>query len=366
MRATSERAKRRYFREDGRDFVLDPVIQKMVSFEERNLTVHDPLFWRSLGCDIIFCRNVIMYFTPQIMREVVHCISQALLPSGFLFLGHAETLRGLSEEFHLCHTNDTFYYQRRDTSVPAIAPVVPERGHIRVAETLPAIVETTTSWIDAIQQASERIATLADYRASPRTRDVSHASVSHASVSRRGTSPIIEVAPPVAHAWDSSLILETMRQERFSDALELLCELPPVSQDEPDALLLRAVLLTNGGRLEEAERVCTRLLAIDELNAGAHYVMALCREYADDAAGATEHDQTAVYLDANFAMPHLHLGLMAKRTHDAETARRELEQALTLFVREDASRLLLFGGGFSRETLLQLCRTELRAMGDPA
>jgi chemotaxis protein methyltransferase CheR len=180
---------------------------------------------------------------------------------------------------------------------------------------------------------------------------------------RRSVTTAEHAIPPTVRSWDSSLVLEAMRQERFSDALELLCELPSDFQDEPDALLVRAVLLTNGGKLEEAEGVCTRLLALDGLNAGAHYVMALCREYAGDSAGAIEHDQTAVYLDADFAMPRLHLGLMAKRAHDVVTAQRELGRALTLFVREDASRLLLFGGGFSRETLLQLCRTELHAIG---
>jgi chemotaxis protein methyltransferase CheR len=154
-----------------------------------------------------------------------------------------------------------------------------------------------------------------------------------------------------------------MRQERFADALDLICSLPPDSHEDPDALLLRAVLLTNTGRLEESEEVCGRLLAVDELNAGAHYLMALCREHASDSAGAIEHGQAAIYLDAGFAMPHLHLGIMAKRSGDAATAQRELGQALILLAGEDASRLLLFGGGFSRDTLLQLCRTELRAAG---
>ena len=44
------------------------------------------------------------------------------------------------------------------------------------------------------------------------------------------------------------------------------------------------------------------------LNAGAYYVMALCREQANDRHTAMEHDLTAIYLDPSFAMPHLHLG----------------------------------------------------------
>jgi chemotaxis protein methyltransferase CheR len=353
LRATSEDAKRRYFRADGLDFVLAPAIQKMVTFEERNLVDEDPLFWQSLACDVVFCRNVLMYFTPDKARDVVRRISQALLPSGFFFLGHAETLRGLTQEFHLCHTHDTFYYRRRDASEAVVATatwVGPPRE--QAEDSLPALVESTASWIDVIQRSSERIATLADGRVRSPDQDAP-----------RTTPAGQAAATAAARTWDLGLVLEAVGQERFSDALELICSLPPDSHEDPDALLLRAALLTNNGRLDESEDVCSRLLALDELNAGAHYLMALCREHAGDSPGAIEHGQTATYLDPGFAMPHLHLGIMAKRSGDAMTAQRELGQALILLAVEDASRLLLFGGGFSRDTLLQLCRTELRAAG---
>jgi chemotaxis protein methyltransferase CheR len=353
LRASSEDAKRRYFRQDGRDFVLAPEVQKMVTFEERNLVDENPPFWQSLACDVIFCRNVLMYFTPDMARDVVRRISHALLPSGFFFIGHAENLRGLTQEFHLCHTHDTFYYRRRNASeAVSAAETWPGPPREQTVDALPAVVESTASWVDVIQRATERIATLTDGR--------SHSLDQGAPRTFPASQPASMAA---ARTWDLGLVLEAVRQERFSDALALMSSLPLESHEDPDAVLLRAVLLTNNGRLDESEEVCNRLLALDELNAGAHYLMALCREHASDLTGAMEHDQTAIYLDAGFAMPHLHLGIMAKRAGDGATAQRELAQALILLVREDVSRLLLFGGGFSRETLRQLCRTELRAAG---
>ena len=93
-------------------------------------------------------------------------------------------------------------------------------------------------------------------------------------------------------------------------------------------LLLAAALLTHSGQLAEAEHACAQLLAIDELNAGAHYLLALCREGAGDRRGAASTIRSPVYLDPGFAMPHVHLGLLARRAGDRATARRELEQAL--------------------------------------
>jgi len=92
-------------------------------------------------------------------------------------------------------------------------------------------------------------------------------------------------------------------------------------------------------------------------------VKALCREHARDREGAANHDHYALYLDPTFAMPRLHLGLMAKRTGDLEGARRELARALALLAGEDAARILLLGGGFTRAALVDVCRAELRACG---
>jgi chemotaxis protein methyltransferase CheR len=62
-------------------------------------------------------------------------------------------------------------------------------------------------------------------------------------------------------------------------------------------------------------------------------------------------------------MARLHLGLLARRSGDQATARRELAEALVLLQREETSRLLLFGGGFRRDALITLCRGELVASG---
>jgi chemotaxis protein methyltransferase CheR len=58
-------------------------------------------------------------------------------------------------------------------------------------------------------------------------------------------------------------------------------------------------------------------------------------------------------------MPRLHLGLMLRREGQTATAREELAQARSLLEREDAARLLMFGGGFKRNALLALCDAEL-------
>jgi chemotaxis protein methyltransferase CheR len=348
LRETTPDLRERYFRPDGRDYLLDAKVRSMVSFEERNLVDDAPLFWQKDAFDIVFCRNVIMYFAPDAARAVVARIAKSLSPAGFLFLGHAETLRGISQEFHVRHTHDAFYYQRRDDSVatrpPAPDTVSRSRPSLVGAAAPSSLDSHDASWVTVIQRASERVARLARAPSSPASTE---------TVSAVGSNAV----------WDLRPAVELLRRERFADAMALLQALPAESRSDPDAQILRAVLLTNSGKLSDAEMVCTQILAADDLHAGARYLMALCREHEGDRAAALEHDRVASYVDAGFAMPHLHLGLLARRAGEVDRARQELNRAIDLLELEDGSRILLFGGGFTREALIDLCRNELRACG---
>jgi len=351
LRETSPELQARWFREDGREFVLDESVRTAVTFDARNLTLEDPELWRPGHYDVIFCRNVLMYFTHEAACAAVARIARSLAPGGYFFLGHAETLRGLSQDFHLCHTHGTFYYQIEPGAKRAPEPA-PSAGMFSARiEALPApLVDAADGWVDAIRKASERILAL---------------SVAGERTPQRTPERLPASATPLAAAARTDLATahELLQRERFADALSHVRTLGPESTQDPDVLLLHAVLLAHDGQLGAAEHTCRRLLALDELNAGAHYVLALCREGAGDRKGAMEEDQIAIYLAPSFAMPRLHLGLLARRQADRETARRELRQALELLNGEDVSRLLLFGGGFQREALVALCRAELAAVG---
>ena len=356
LRETPAEVRDRYFQRDGSGFVLDERIRSAVSFEERNLIGEDPSFWHEGAFDVIFCRNVLMYLAPSAARRVVDRITTALAPGGLLFLGHAETLRGISQAFHLRHTHDTFYYQRRevsdDTSIVAASRVVSEPSSR--AWPIPELPSPAT-WSDVIARSSRRIARLSNGTGAP---------------ARADTGGKAAVAPSAAERarprLDVALAMELLRQERFAEALAMVHQLPAESAADPDTQLFHAVLLGNCGDLPGAERVCRQIFTRDDLNAGAHYLMALCREHAGDRPAAIESDEEAAYLDSGFAMPRLHLGLLARQAGDRDAARRELQHAVMLLAREDSSRILLFGGGFSREALVELCRSELRALESSA
>jgi chemotaxis protein methyltransferase CheR len=362
LRQTPADTRDRFFATRGREYRLVEELRARVAFEQRNLVTEDPAFWAPGAFDVVFCRNVMMYFAPEVTRRVVARIASSLTPGGYLFLGHAETLRGVSSDFHLRHSHGTFYYQRRDGDLDSLAA---ESAHPISPGAEVAPPTTDADWVEAIRQASERIAELTRPRGAAPAKQ--HGAAAGSAAATGSDAPAaggaIAEGPPgaglplVAHAR------ELMKQERFTAALAALGTGPLEDESDTDVLILRAVLLVSSGDAGRAEEVCERVLALDELNAEAHYVKALCREYAGDLGAAANQDHYALYLDATFAMPRLHLGLMARRAGDLDAARRELSRAVALLAAEDGPRLLLLGGGFGREALVELARAELRACG---
>ncbi len=336
LREIADDDRPRHFSKHGTTYRLARDVRDMVRFEQRNLVLEDPAFWRAGAFDIVFCRNVVMYFDVETMRSVIRRIAKATNPRAFLFLGHAETLRGISNDFHLRHSHETFYYERKGEGDHVADRPREPRDEPRVTTfvaTPTGHVAEDASWVDVIQRASERVAKLSTAPTAPHaTRD---------EPAERGK------------------ILEMVRAERFAEALELL----GTRDEDPESRLLRAVLLTNRGDLALAESICGDILSSDDLNAGAHYVKALCREHAGDRESAIAHDRMATYLEPTFTMPHIHIGILERRAGRLDRARAEIVRALELIAAEDPSRILLFGGGFSRDALATLCRNELRRCG---
>lgn len=154
-------------------------------------------------------------------------------------------------------------------------------------------------------------------------------------------------------------VKQLFREERFDEAMQTIKHFSTEKNADTDVQILTAIIHINKGELKEAEEICKSILVNDELNAGAHYIVALCCENSGREAESIHHNQASLYLDSNFAMPRLHLGLIYKKMNKLDIAKQELSQAILLLEKEDASRILMFGGGFSRKALIQFCQAEL-------
>lgn len=86
----------KYFTQVGEHWQVTPEVRSMVQFKAHNL-LHD--FGRLGMFDVVFCRNVLMYFDQQTKVDVLNRLARVIAPDGYLVLGAAETVVGLTDSF---------------------------------------------------------------------------------------------------------------------------------------------------------------------------------------------------------------------------------------------------------------------------
>jgi chemotaxis protein methyltransferase CheR len=97
----------KYFRQENGSYSIADSVKRRVIFDYHNLKHDNGL----RGLDLIFCRNVMIYFDADEQRRLVARFANCLVPGGFLFLGHAESLQGLSSRFAMVHRNKGIAYR---------------------------------------------------------------------------------------------------------------------------------------------------------------------------------------------------------------------------------------------------------------
>ncbi|MBI1273278.1 MAG: methyltransferase domain-containing protein [Alphaproteobacteria bacterium] len=122
----------KYFTQQGDKWQINQDIRNMVSFREMNL-LQD---FGPIGVfDVVFCRNVLIYFDAQTKGKVLESISRVMTPDGVLYLGGAETVLGITDKFKPLEGQRALYVQSSASAglygAPAgAAPAQPATGTV--------------------------------------------------------------------------------------------------------------------------------------------------------------------------------------------------------------------------------------------
>lgn len=118
MRGLPDHMFSRYFDEDKAHWRLKSEIRDKVSFSKFNL-LDNPA--RLGKFDVVFCRNVLIYFDMQTKTRVLNSIARQISPDGYLTLGSSETVLGLETEFEHCDGQRGLYQQMR--TMPSVVAI---------------------------------------------------------------------------------------------------------------------------------------------------------------------------------------------------------------------------------------------------
>jgi chemotaxis protein methyltransferase CheR len=104
----SQARRQRFFERRGDAYTVRPWVRRGLEFRQGNVLSGPP--WG--GFDVVFCRNVMIYFDRQRQKRLAEVLEAAVTPGGYLFLGHTESLAGISAAFSLVTLGNGIVYQR--------------------------------------------------------------------------------------------------------------------------------------------------------------------------------------------------------------------------------------------------------------
>jgi chemotaxis protein methyltransferase CheR len=113
MEAVDYAYRLRYFDKSAAGYTVKASLKELVHFDFHNLKTE----FLPQRNDIIFCRNVMIYFDEPEQKRLIDKFHRCLNPEGYLFIGHAESLFGISDHYRMIHENNGTAYQRLEVTV---------------------------------------------------------------------------------------------------------------------------------------------------------------------------------------------------------------------------------------------------------
>ncbi|MFA4956245.1 MAG: CheR family methyltransferase [Candidatus Methanoperedens sp.] len=304
---------RKYFKKTKNGFEILPDIKKMVTFSYHNLAedTYPSLLNNTNAMDIIFCRNVMIYFSPENTKRVVQNFHSCLIEGGWLIVSPVETSHILYSQFKKIKFHDRIFYkkngnksQKLEEPVTETAYYHPTHGGIQVAPPPPAHF-----------------------------------------------APQIEKPPTYEEA------LALYEKGKYSEAVEIIAKLVSSDPNNSKTILLLAQAYANMGKLTEANEWCEKAIKEDRLNPRNHYLHATILEERGQIDDAVKSLKKALYLDQDFVLAHFGLGNLCKKQGKSKESEKYFETALMLLRRLGQNETLLESEGITAGRLSEIITT---------
>jgi chemotaxis protein methyltransferase CheR len=326
MRTTDPRCRERYFDRVGQSSLIKDEVKQLVEFFHLNLSCdsYAETCPELTDLDAIFCRNVMIYFSPEAAASMVDNFAASLKPSGQLFLGHAETLFQRSSDLEIRRQDNSFYYCKTDESR---AGTLSTDRHTSLPPSTPRPTRSTlTSAPAAVDTRSQM---------PPRVRVL--------------PSPAGPAPTPAARLARAQELFDA---EDFNGAELLLAALLSEFPNETGALVLKGFLLAGNGRFQEALDICRRALGLNDLLAEAYFLKGVVLDASDHPTEAADEYRKALLLDHDFIMPRYHMGRLHQRFGREAEAAREIRNSIRILAKRDDEGTVPYSGGLTRSVCM--------------
>ncbi|MDI6735428.1 MAG: CheR family methyltransferase [bacterium] len=327
LRSTDRSYIEKYFIQDDKKYALKDEIKKAVNFEYFNL-IREPFPLSKMGdyWDIIFCRNVTIYFKHESTKRVISNFYNSLQKEGYLFIGASESLYHISNEFELLEIENNFMYQKPDNKMVQES----KRGKITI--------EKITATRPSRKIRNEDALLKKDIKA----------------IKAQAKQPAVD--EKIGELYKNAQYY--FEADMFEKALFELMKIIECTDEHPETYLMLADIYANKEQFDEAERECRKALELDSLLSPAHFLLGIILNKKGKTEEAIKEFNKTVYLDPDFPLAHFNLANIYSQNKEYQKSMVEYKVTIEV-LNKGKDALPKIGGGFSREILIQTCQRNM-------
>ncbi len=299
----------RYFDQYGDKYRVKNAIRDIVTFDRHNL-VSTPYPQPCFGkWDIIFCRNVFIYFETDTVRRVIRNMYECLNDNGYLFIGYSESLFSISSDFLPMQIGEIFLYRKLPEKIPdALIP-----------EITPAPKKT--------------------YEPKPKQ-----------AIHMKEKKTLFTAA------------IESFSRCEFDDSLKNILQFLEENPVHAEGRLLAGRIYLEKGLCDQAANEFTQLIESDSLCAPAHYFLGVIHMKKNEFEHAIKQFKKALYANRNFAMAHFSLAAAYQYSGVTDRALREYRNVIKCLQKNHDDELPECANGFNVKVLIETCRRSIQRL----
>ena len=312
FRNNTEKFIENYFIKSGKnEFQIIPEIKRMVKFASLNLAGDDyPSKSNNTNdFDIIFCRNVLIYFSNEGMRAVSERLYHSLTEGGVLVVSPVEMSNLICPKFNsIFYSGFTIYHKGNAES---------KTNGLNELQSIPNQQLKKAELISQKKVESKPLKIPVKIDVPKPPKPISVRSVEH-----------------TVEKTNSLFYFENIKslytQGAFEETEILLANYLNKSENyDIDAITMMAKTKANLGKLQEAEFWCTKGLTLNKLDSNLHYLMATVMQETGNDENAITALKMALYLEPNFVLAHFLLGTLLSKRGDSATGIKAYKNALS-------------------------------------
>ncbi|MBF0273960.1 MAG: methyltransferase domain-containing protein [Nitrospinae bacterium] len=326
FRTDDETYKNEFFNKKGLIYELSDRVKNRVKFFQANL-LSDQYPDEIKKVDFIFYRNVSIYFENHNQRRVFQNLSNLLNKDGCIFLSSTETHQHHRMNIlNICEDEGLFYFKKGDALIKEKQYTFEEIESVKQEETTSGSI---ISFDDIKRRVKEREEALKEE---------------------------LQLVVEITDTPDITDIVEYAKDKDYSSAMEKLDVLLKKEPDCIDALTLKASILLNLNKINEARSIIAKVISINNLNIEVIILLGIIEKYDVKIQESIKHFKSAMFLDPTVWFVHYNLAELYKLSGKNREAVREytLSKKLLLTHGLKNTGLTFFPFSFKSEQLIKL------------